>query len=71
MADPGSTRPGEWLRGDGPDSDIVISSRIRLARNVIGFPLRARLTVETATGRVEAVEMRVLPVVGEAEGSLE
>ena len=25
---------GEWLRGSGPESDIVISSRIRLARNL-------------------------------------
>jgi len=29
---------GEWLRGDGPESDIVISSRIRLARNLSDFP---------------------------------
>ena len=29
---------GEWLRGQGPDSDIVISSRIRLARNVAQYP---------------------------------
>jgi len=29
---------GEWLKGTGPESDIVISSRIRLARNVAGFP---------------------------------
>lgn len=27
---------GEWLRGSGPDSDIVISSRVRLARNLRG-----------------------------------
>ena len=27
---------GEWLRGTGPDADIVISSRIRLARNLRG-----------------------------------
>ncbi|MCE9638495.1 MAG: protein arginine kinase [Planctomycetes bacterium] len=27
---------GEWLRGTGADSDIVISSRIRLARNLRG-----------------------------------
>lgn len=27
---------GAWLSGKGPDSDIVISSRIRLARNVAG-----------------------------------
>jgi protein arginine kinase len=28
----------EWLRGTGPNSDIVISSRVRLARNLRGFP---------------------------------
>lgn len=28
----------EWLRGTGTDSDIVISSRIRLARNMPQFP---------------------------------
>ncbi|MGE5280229.1 MAG: protein arginine kinase [Deltaproteobacteria bacterium] len=29
---------GGWLRGEGPNADIVISSRIRLARNVAGVP---------------------------------
>ncbi len=29
---------GEWLRGSGPESDIVISSRIRLARNLADHP---------------------------------
>ncbi|MDI6732775.1 MAG: protein arginine kinase [Planctomycetota bacterium] len=31
---------GEWLKGSGPENDIVISSRIRLARNLMGhnFP---------------------------------
>lgn len=29
---------GEWLRGSGPHSEIVISSRIRYARNLAGFP---------------------------------
>jgi len=28
---------GEWLKGTGPNSGIVISSRIRLARNIKGF----------------------------------
>ncbi len=28
----------EWLRGTGPNSDIVISSRVRLARNLDKFP---------------------------------
>jgi protein arginine kinase len=35
---------GEWLRGSGPESDIVISSRIRLARNLAQFPFVRRCT---------------------------
>ena len=35
---------GEWLRGSGPESDIVISSRIRLARNLADFPFIRRCT---------------------------
>ncbi len=31
-------RKSEWLRGTGPKSNIVISSRVRLARNLNGFP---------------------------------
>lgn len=34
----------QWLCGDGPDNDIVISSRIRLARNLTGFPFLTRTT---------------------------
>jgi protein arginine kinase len=37
-----TTHAGEWLRGSGPMSEIVISSRIRLARNVVGFPFLTR-----------------------------
>ncbi len=29
---------GEWLRGDGPHRNIVVSSRVRLARNLRGKP---------------------------------
>jgi protein arginine kinase len=29
---------GEWLKGAGPNSDIVMSSRVRLARNLEKFP---------------------------------
>jgi protein arginine kinase len=35
---------GEWLRGSGPESDIVISSRVRLARNLANYPFIARAT---------------------------
>ena len=33
---------GEWLRGSGPMCEIVISSRIRLARNIAGVPFLTR-----------------------------
>ncbi len=33
---------GEWLRGEGPYADIVISSRIRLARNLEAFPFLSK-----------------------------
>src|SRR6184192_2631135 len=37
-----TNRAGEWLRGSGPMSEIVISSRIRLARNLAGHRFLAR-----------------------------
>jgi len=33
---------GHWLKEKGPDADIVYSSRIRLARNLKGFPFSSR-----------------------------
>lgn len=33
---------GEWLKGTGPEADIVISSRLRLARNLADFPFCSR-----------------------------
>ncbi len=39
-------QPGEWLRGTGTDCDIVISSRVRLARNVEGYHFVSRLPAD-------------------------
>src|SRR5438477_12356575 len=39
-----TTQAGEWLRGSGPKSEIVISSRIRLARNISGQRFLTRCT---------------------------
>lgn len=33
---------GEWLRGTGPESDVVVSTRIRLARNLADYPFTNR-----------------------------
>lgn len=40
---------GEWLRGAGPESDIVVSSRVRLARNLAEFPFIAKATESDRT----------------------
>ncbi|MFM1996534.1 MAG: hypothetical protein RLZZ111_921 [Planctomycetota bacterium] len=43
---------GEWLRGTGPESDIVMSSRVRLARNLPHFPFVSRAS-EQDRGDIE------------------
>ncbi len=47
-------RTGEWLRDSGPDGDVIVSSRVRLARNVADYPFRSRLSPEQ---RQELVEL--------------
>lgn len=43
---------GEWLGGSGPESDIVISSRVRLARNLAGYPFLSRASASEC-GEIE------------------
>jgi len=54
---------GEWLSGKGPLADIVISSRIRLARNLAGRPF---LPKSTETQRRE-IQRLLWQVIGESE----
>ena len=39
-------QPVNWLRATGPESDVVISSRLRLARNLAAYPFLSRLAGE-------------------------
>ena len=50
---------GEWLQGKGPDSDIVISSRIRLARNVRDYFFVNRMSYEEKQELWELVSSKV------------
>ena len=50
---------GEWLRGSGPESDIVISSRIRLARNLAEFPFIRKCTSQDRKAIAKLVKGRV------------
>src|SRR5438445_3830413 len=51
---------GEWLRGSGPMSEIVISSRIRLARNVAGYNFRSRCTRHQRNALEQKVRQTIL-----------
>ena len=60
---------GEWLRGSGPESDIVISSRIRLARNLAEYPFISRATQADRTEIEATLRDRVLQI--QESGELE
>ncbi|KYH31402.1 protein arginine kinase [Neomoorella mulderi] len=51
-------RNSKWMEGSGPQADIVISSRIRLARNLKGMPFPNLMN--------EAQEVKVIRQVGQA-----
>ncbi len=61
-------KSGEWLRGSGPEADIVISSRIRLARNLADYPFISRATRQDRTQIEDALRERILSI--EASGDL-
>ncbi len=50
---------GEWLRGSGPESDIVISSRIRLARNLAEFPFVRRASRDERTQIAKSTRAKI------------
>ena len=53
---------GEWLRGPGPDSDIVMSSRVRLARNLAQFPFVSRATEQDRADTERVLRERIAAV---------
>lgn len=48
-----------WLKANGPESDVVISSRLRLARNLAAYPFLPKLTPEQRTEVIGTVEKAV------------
>jgi len=53
---------GEWLRGSGPEADIVISSRVRLARNLADFPFISRATEPDRVQIEKSLRERILTI---------
>ena len=50
---------GAWLSG-GPDDDVVVSSRVRLARNVEGFPFLTRAGKQQVARLEEILRCKIL-----------
>ena len=55
-----SSGAGEWLRGSGPHSDVVISSRVRFARNLAGFPFVNRANRRQRHEVLEACHSQIM-----------
>jgi len=47
----------KWLEGTGPSADIAVSSRIRIARNLDGFPFTLKATEAALTETMKQVEL--------------
>lgn len=55
-----------WMQGNGPQSDIILSSRIRLARNIANIPFPSGLDAE----RAETVIRKVRDSLSKSESTL-
>lgn len=56
----------EWMRGDAPENDVVMTSRVRLARNIAGFPFLVQASREDRRqileiARENTLAMRLAP----------
>ena len=54
---------GEWLRGSGSDVDVVVSTRLRLARNLAHFPFTNR----ASNGQKSEIEARIRDAIGQLD----
>ncbi len=54
-------RSSEWLRGVGPMHDVVISSRVRLARNLAATPFLARCNQGQQADILKRLQEQILP----------
>ena len=63
--DPLVDRSPAWLLPGGPDSDVVVASRVRFARNVVGLPFPQRLTAVQADDFRRQVREKLDDLVGD------
>ena len=46
---------GEWLQGTGVDSDIAVCTRVRFARNVLGYRFSTCMSTDEAQDLTEYI----------------
>jgi protein arginine kinase len=59
--------PGRWLQGDGLSAEVVLSSRVRLARNLASVPFPPRARKEQLAGVIQSTltaAQTMAPLVG-------
>ncbi|AQS57930.1 protein arginine kinase [Desulforamulus ferrireducens] len=62
----------KWLDASGPESDVIISSRVRIARNLVGYPFPHLLGYDNADKIIYAVQSAILSsTIQKAVGELE
>lgn len=55
-----SSRTSEWFGGSGPLADVVVSSRVRLARNLAGFQFLSRCSSSQKAQILEKLKAAVM-----------
>lgn len=62
MQEAAFTKNAEWLKGLGEANDVVMSSRVRLARNIAGFPFATQASRIDRAQILEACKSRILSI---------
>ncbi|MFA5793971.1 MAG: protein arginine kinase [Candidatus Brocadiia bacterium] len=60
------SQAGEWIKGNGPDSDVVISSRVRLARNLHGFIFLTMANEKQQSEIEEYIRAKLQPILSKS-----
>ncbi len=55
-----SEHAGQWLRGAGPHGEVVLSSRVRLARNIAGYPFLTKASENQRRELLDTCRQRLL-----------
>lgn len=63
-----STREAQWMNGKGPSFDVVVSSRIRLARNLKGYPF-CHLAAKSELNEIAIIIEQALADIAECDHS--